>query len=142
MIGTGQAGHCLPIVICLGLAACTSNPKGAIQNATGGDILLWPLSEQPLRLRPGEITKPLIFRDRGLEAFVERGNCLYTYRSPNYPDLPEKLRKYNPKVVAVIREDMALHVHDRIKKRVQGPEIVAPGYPLRPTAFCGQHGQR
>jgi hypothetical protein len=40
----------------------------------------------------------------------------------------------------VIREDMTLHVHQRSKEGVEGPEIAAAGFPLRPTTFCGRGG--
>jgi hypothetical protein len=72
-------------------------------------------------------------------ALIERGNCLYTYPRPDYSALPKGLRNYKP-FTAVIRPDMSLAIHLRQKNGIEGPEIVAGGFPLKPTTFCGRRG--
>jgi hypothetical protein len=69
---------------------------------------------------------------------IERGGCLYTYPAPDCFALPKRLQRYASPVVVVIGEDMSLHVYERSREGVEGPEIVAAGFPLRPSVFCGR----
>jgi hypothetical protein len=128
-------------IACLGLASCVPAARSVIRNATGGDVLLWPLSGRPSPLKSGETSKPFVYsaqRDR--EAFVERNGCFYSYPIPDYHALPKSLKGFSPNVAVVIHEDMTLHVHKMGKGLVEGPEIVAAGLPLKPEAFCGRRG--
>jgi hypothetical protein len=131
----------LSAILCLGLASCSISGQAVIRNATGGDILLWPLGARPVPLKAGETTRPILYtaNDRQ-EAMIERGNCLYTYPAPDYFQLPKPVRGYASRVVVVIHEDMTMHAHQRSKKGVEGPEILVAGFPLKPTTFCGRRG--
>ena len=132
----------VPIILLLVLASCSYAPRAAIRNATGADILLWPLSERPLTLKPGETSHPIHYTaHERQEALIERGNCLYTYAAPDYFQLPKGAKGWRANVVAVIHEDMSLHVHQRSKKGVEGPEILVAGFPLKPVTFCGRRGE-
>lgn len=138
---TGRASSGLAIMLCLGLASCTIAGQAVIRNASGGDILLWPLSERPVTLKAGDATQPIVYSaHKRQQAMIERGNCLYTYPAPDYFQLPKPVRGYAARVVVVIHEDMTLHAHQRSKKGVEGPEILAAGFPLTPTTFCGRRG--
>lgn len=131
----------MSIIMCLGLASCSSAPQAVIKNATGADILLWPLAERPVPLKSGETTSPIIYSaHERQQALIERGNCLYTYPAPDYFQPPKGVAGYASRVVVVIHEDMTLHAHERSKKGVEGPEILAAGFPLKPTTFCGRRG--
>ena len=127
------------VALLLGLASCSVAPRAVIRNATGADLLLWPLAERPSPLRAGETTAPIVYSGyRRQEALIERGGCLYTYPAPDYFALPKRLRRYASAVAVVIHEDMILHVHERTSDGAEGPEILAGGFPLRPTTFCGR----
>lgn len=129
-------------IMCLCLASCSIAGQAVIRNASGSDILLWPLAERPVPLKPGEATDPIIYTaHERQEAMIERGNCLYTYPAPDYFQLPKGTKGYASRVVVVIGEDMSLHAHQRSKKGVEGPEILAAGFPLRPVTFCGRRGE-
>jgi len=128
-------------MLCLGLASCTIAGRAVIRNASGADILLWPLSERPLALRDGEATQPIVYSGyERQQALIERGGCLYTYPAPDYFALPKRLRSYASRVVVAIHPDMTLHAHERSDEGVEGPEIVAGGFPLTPVRFCGRRG--
>jgi len=129
------------MILCLALASCTIAGRAVIRNATGADIVLWPLGERPLPLRDGETTQPIVYSGyQRQQALIERGGCLYTYPAPDYFALPKRLRSYASKVVVAIHPDMTLHVHERSNEGVEGPEIVAGGFPLTPVTFCGERG--
>ena len=133
----GMAG-----VLCLALSSCTIAGQAVIRNATGGDLLLWPLSERPVTLKAGETTQPVVYTARERqEAMIERGNCLYTYPAPDYFQMPKGTKGYAARIVVVIHEDMTLHAYQRSKKGVEGPEILVAGFPLKPTTFCGRRGE-
>ncbi len=139
-IGRTSAG--ISVIMGLSLASCSYLPQAAIRNASGADILLWPLSARPQPLKAGETTEPIFYRTHERQqALIERGNCLYTYPAPDYFQLPKRTREYAARVVAVIHEDMSLHVHERSKDGVEGPEILVAGFPLKPTTFCGRRGE-
>jgi hypothetical protein len=130
------------IAMCFGLASCSPARRTIIRNATGADIMLWPLSARPMPLKAGETTDPIVYwAHERHEALIERGNCLYTYPAPDYSELPKSIRDYKA-ITVVIREDMRLSVHQRSKEGVEGPEIAAPGFPLAPITFCGRRGGR
>ena len=136
-----RASSCVSVALCLGLASCTIPGRAVIRNASGADILLWPLSERPVTLKAGETTDPIVFSGyQEHQAMIERAGCLYTYHAPDYFALPKRLKSYNSKVVAVINEDMTLSFRERSKKGVEGPEIAAAGLPIKPTTFCGRRG--
>lgn len=138
-IGRGLGG--LAMIACLGLASCSPARRAVIRNATGAEIVLWPLSERPLPLSAGEATQPIVYSGyQRQQALIERGGCLYTYPAPDYFALPKRLRSYASKVVVAIHPDMTLHVHERSNEGVEGPEIVAGGFPLTPVRFCGRRG--
>jgi hypothetical protein len=131
----------MTMILCLGLASCSIAPQAVIRNATGADILLWPLADRPLPLKSGESTEPIIYSaHERQQALIERGNCLYTYPAPDYFKLPKGAKGYASRVVVVIHEDMSLHAHQRSKKGVEGPEILVAGFPLMPSTFCGRRG--
>lgn len=137
----GRELRWLAMIACLGLASCSVAPAGVIRNATGGEIFIWPLGER-LPLKAGETSKPLHYRgNERQEALIERGGCLYTYPAPDYFALPKQLKRYSAAVAVEIREDMTLHAYPRSRKGVEGPEIVAAGFPLTPTTFCGRRGE-
>jgi hypothetical protein len=126
----------------LGLASCTIAPQAVIRNATGSDLMLWPLSERPVALKAGESTDEIVYTARNRQqAMIERGNCLYTYPAPEYFEMPKGTKGYAARIAVVIHEDMSLHAHHRSKKGVEGPEILVAGFPLRPTTFCGRRGE-
>ena len=128
-------------VMCLSFASCTLPARAVIRNASGGAIMLWPLGVRPLPLRSGETTGPIIYSGyERQEALFERRGCLYTYSVPDYAALPKGLKGYSARVIVVIHADMTLHFHQRSKTGVEGPEIIAAGFPLRPTTFCGSNG--
>lgn len=128
-------------ILCLGLASCTIAGQAVIRNASGGDLVLWPLSERPVALKAGEATDPIVYTaNHQQQALIERGNCLYTYPAPDYFQLPKDLQGYASRVFLVIQEDMSLHAYQRSKKGVEGPEILVAGFPLKPTTFCGRRG--
>jgi hypothetical protein len=128
------------LAISLVLLSCSPARKTVIRNATGADISLWPLGARPQPLKSGETTDPIVYwAHERHEALIERGNCLYTYPSPEYSQLPKTIRNYKA-ISVVIHEDMRLSVHPRSKDGVEGPEIVAAGFPLRPETFCGRRG--
>jgi hypothetical protein len=129
-------------LLCLALASCSYAPRAAIRNSSGSDLVLWPLGERPLTLKAGETSKPFVYSGYGRQqALIERGGCLYTYPAPDYFSLPKRLKSYNASVVVVIDAEMRLHVHERSKKGLEGPEIAAAGFPLKPTAFCGRRSE-
>jgi hypothetical protein len=131
----------LGAISCLALASCSIAGRAVVRNATGADLILSPLSESPVQLRPGETSQPIIYSAyKRQEAMIQRGHCLYTYPAPDYFTLPKELRGYASRVVVVIGEDMTLHVHQRSKEGVEGAEIIAAGFPLKPKAFCGGPG--
>ena len=133
-----RASGWLSMIMGLGLASCSVAPQAVIRNASGADILLWPLGARPLPLRSGETTSPIIYSaHERQQALIERGGCLYTYPAPDYFQLPKSLQRYASRVVVVIHEDMRLSAHQRSEDGVEGSEIVAAGFPLTPTAFCG-----
>ncbi len=124
------------------LASCSIAPQAVIRNATLSDILLWPLGAQPLPLKSGETTSPILYSaHQRQQALIERGNCLYTYPAPDYSQMPEAARGYASRVVVVVHDDMTLHAHERSKDGVEGAEIVTAGFPLKPTTFCGRRGE-
>ena len=105
------------------------------------ELLLWPLGERPVTLKPGASTEPLVlYAHERHEAMVQRGDCLYTYPAPDYFALPEAIKSYKP-VTFVIHEDMRLSLHRRSNDGVEGPAIEVAGFPLTPTTFCGRPGQ-
>lgn len=127
------------MLLCLALSSCTVAPQAVLRNASGMDIALWPLSERPLTVRAGETTGPILYTAyERQQALIERGGCLYTYPAPEYFELPKRLRGYASRVVVVIHEDMTLSAHERSKEGAEGPEVVAAGFPLKPTAYCGR----
>ncbi|HEY0112881.1 MAG TPA: hypothetical protein VGB59_06975 [Allosphingosinicella sp.] len=131
----------VPLALSFGLASCSYAPRAAIRNATGADLLLWPLSERPLTLKAGENSHPIHYTaHERQQALIQRGDCLYTYPAPDYFQLPKGAKGFRANVVAVIHEDMILHVHQRSKKGVEGPEILVAGFPLKPSTFCGRRG--
>jgi hypothetical protein len=129
----------MPIALCLGLGSCSLARQAIVRNATGADLLLWPLSERPLMLKAAESTEPIVLyaHDRH-EALVQRGNCLYTYPAPEYSTLPNHVRNFKP-ITLVIRGDMRLALYRRSKEGVEGPEITVAGFPLAPSTFCGSN---
>ena len=130
----------MPVLLCLALASCSPIRHAIIRNAAGADLLLWPLGAMPTTLKAGESTGPILFyAHERHEALIKRGNCLYTYPAPNYDALPKAITNYKP-ITAVIHDDMRLSLHRRSKEGVEGPEILAAGFPLRPTTFCGSEG--
>jgi hypothetical protein len=129
------------ILMCVGLTSCSISGQAVIRNATGTDILLWPLGARPVPLKAGESTEPIIYTaHERQQALIQRGDCLYTYPAPDYSALPKGTRGYASRVVVVIHEDMTLHANLRSKKGVEGPEILVAGFPLKPTTFCGRRG--
>jgi hypothetical protein len=136
-----RASRWIFVAVCLGLASCSPARQTIIRNATGADILLWPLGARPEPLRSGATTDPLVYwAHQRQEALIERGNCLYTYPAPDYSALPKHVRNYKA-ITVVIHEDMRLSVHRRSKHGVEGPEILVAGFPLKPTSFCGRRGE-
>lgn len=132
----------MSLALWLGLASCTVAPQAVVRNATGADMVLWPLSERPLVVKAGEATQPIIYTaHERQEALIECGGCLYTYPAPDYFQLPKSLQLYASRVVVVIHEDMSLSAHQRSKEGLEGAEIVAAGFPLRPTAYCGRRAE-
>jgi hypothetical protein len=126
----------------LALASCTIAGQAVIRNDTSSDILLWPLSERPVTLKAGEATAPIVYTARERQqAMIERGGCLYTYPAPDYFQLPKGTKRYASRIVVVIEEDMILHAFQRSKRGVEGPEILAAGFPLRPETYCGRRGE-
>jgi hypothetical protein len=75
---------------------------------------------------------------KSYQAMVGRGKCIYTYPAPDYFELPKRLRKDNIRVAVVINEDMTISLRQLSKNGAEGLEIVAPGFPLKPTKFCGE----
>ena len=137
-----QAWGWMAMVLCLALASCSYAPRAAIRNASGTDLVLWPLGVRPATLKAGETSSLFVYSGHERQqALLERGGCLYTYPAPDYFQLPKRLKSYNASVVVVIDQDMALHVHERSKKGAEGPEIAAAGFPLKPTTFCGRRGE-
>ena len=131
----------LSAVLCLGLASCTLARHAIVRNASGADLLLWPLGERPVTLKAGASTEPLVlYAHERHEAMVQRGDCLYTYPAPDYFALPGAIRSYKP-VTFVIHDDMRLSLHRRSKDGVEGPAIEVAGFPLRPKTFCGRPGR-
>ena len=131
-----------PLLMLIILTSCSYAPRAMIRNASGADVSLWPLGEGPPLLKAGETTQLVFTGYKRHEAFVERGGCLYTYPAPDYFQLPKPLKSHNAKVVVVINEDMTLSVRHRSKDGTEGPEILAAGFPLRPTTFCGVRSGR
>ncbi len=126
--------------LCLGFASCSPARQVIIRNASGADILLWPLAARAEPLKSGESTDPIAYRaHERQEALIERGNCLYTYPAPDYATLPKSIRGYKPFTV-VVHEDMRLSVHERGKDGVEGPELLVAGFPLKPITYCGRRG--
>ena len=126
----------------VGLASCSYASRAVIRNASGADVLLWPLSERPVALKAGEAGNPFVYSGyTRQEALIERGGCLHTYPAPGYSTLPKRLRNGNSQVVVVINPNMSLSLFERSKKGVEGPEIAAPGLPLKPSTFCGRRGE-
>ena len=141
-MGRARALRWMPVIACLGLTSCTIAGQAVVRNATGAEIALWPLSARPFPLKPGEATEPIVYSAyQRQEALLERGNCLYTYPAPVYAELPKGTKGYAARIVVVIHEDMTLHAHQRSKKGVEGPEILAAGFPLKPATFCGRRGE-
>jgi hypothetical protein len=137
-MGSTRALRGLAVMLCLALSSCTIAGQAVIRNATAGDLLLWPLGEIPLTLKSGEATRPIVYSAcKRQQAMIQRGNCLYTYPAPDYFELPKEVKAYASRVVVVIDEDMTLHVHQRSKAGVEGPEILVAGFPLKPMTFCG-----
>ena len=127
------------IALCVALGSCSIAPQAIVRNATSSDILVWPLGERPETLRSGEMTKPILYSaHQRQQAFIKRGDCLYTYPAPDYFQLPKYAKNYASRVVVVIHEDMTLHAHERSKEGSEGPEILVAGFPLAPTRFCGR----
>ena len=126
------------IISCLSLASCSLARHAIVRNATGADLLLWPLGARPVTLKAGDSTEPLVLyaHDRH-EAFIQRGDCLFTYPAPDYSALPDGIKNYKP-ITLVIRPDMRLALHRRSKEGVEGPEITVAGFPLAPSTFCGR----
>jgi hypothetical protein len=130
----------LSLILCLGQTSCSPARQGMIRNESGADVVLWPLSGRPSPLTSGASSGPIpYYAHEPQVALIERGNCLYTYPRPDYSALPKGLRNYKP-FTAVIRPDMSLAIHLRQKNGIEGPEIVAGGFPLKPTTFCGRRG--
>ena len=130
----------MTIILSLGAASCSLAPQALIRNASGADLVLWPLSERPTPLKSGATSAPLVLvAHEEKVAMIERGNCLYTYPAPRYFELPKALREHK-KYTAVIQPDMSLAIHLRNKDDVEGQEIVVAGFPLKPTTFCGRRG--
>jgi hypothetical protein len=126
-------------LLCLGLGSCTIPPNAVVRNASGADLLLWPLGERPLPLKPGETSGAILYTAyQRQQALIARGDCLYTYPAPDYFQLPKAVRGYASRVVVVVHEDMSLHAHERSKKGVEGAEILTAGFPLKPERFCGR----
>jgi hypothetical protein len=126
----------------LGLASCTIAGRAVIRNASGADLLLWPLAEQPTPLKAGETTPPIVYSGhQRQEALLERGGCLYTYPAPDYFALPKGAKGYSSKIAVVINPDMTLSAFPRSKKGVEGPEIRVAGFPLKPVTYCGKRGE-
>jgi hypothetical protein len=141
-IGRALGGSAAILAFGLGLASCSYAARAVIRNASGAQVLLWPLSERPVPLKAGEAGTPFVYSGyKRQEALIERGGCLHTYSAPDYSALPKRLKDFNASVVVVINPDMTLSVRERSKKGVEGPEIAAPGFPLRPTTFCGRRGE-
>lgn len=136
---TRRALSGLAAMLCL--ASCSVAPRAIIRNASGADIVLWPLGARPLPLRSGEATQPIHYSAyQRQQALIERDGCLHTYPAPDYSALPKRVRRYASAVAVVIHEDMTLHIHERSREGAEGPEIVAGGFPLTPTTFCGRPG--
>lgn len=129
------------IATSLFIAGCSYAPRAVLRNDSGGDIALWPLSGVPMPVKAGETTRPIGFQAyEQHQAMIERDGCLYTYPAPTYSALPKRLKAYAAAVVVVIRPDMKLAVHARSKDGAEGEEIIAGGFPITPTRFCGRHG--
>jgi hypothetical protein len=129
-----------PVLLCLALASCTLARQAIVRNASGSDLLLWPLGERPVPLKAGTSTEPIVlYAHERHEAMVQRGDCLFTYPAPDYFALPKAVRDYKP-VTFVIGADMRLSLHLRSKDGVDGPAIETAGFPLTPTSFCGRAG--
>jgi hypothetical protein len=129
--------------LCFSLAACVPlRGRAVLKNSTGVDLVLSPLSEYPRALKAGVSEGYHHFPGRNpLQAFIERGGCLYTYPAPDYAGLPSSVKKSRPRVIVEVRADMRLHLYPLSKEGVQGPEIVAGGFPLKPSSFCGRRGE-
>ena len=137
----GRALACGAILVSLALTSCSYSGRTVIRNATGAEIFLWPLSTHPKPLKPGEEIGPMVFSGyQDHQAMIERGGCLYTYHTPNYFELPKKLKSHNAQAFVIINEDMSISFRERSKKGVEGPEIVGAGLPLKPTTYCGRRG--
>lgn len=138
---TGRRLTALAAIPCLGLASCTIAPRAVVRNASGADLLLWPLAERPVPLESGETSRPVLYTaHERQQALIARGDCLYTYPAPDYFQLPKAAREYASRIVVVIREDMSLHAHRRAKDGAEGAEILVAGFPLKPETFCGRRG--
>jgi hypothetical protein len=141
-VGRALAGLSAILCLGLGLASCSYASRAVIRNASGADVLLWPLSERPVTLKAGDGGTRFVYSGyKREEALIERGGCLHTYPAPDYSGLPKRLKNANAQVVVVINADMTLSIRERSKKGVEGPEIAAPGLPLKPTTFCGRRGE-
>jgi hypothetical protein len=133
-------GRCAAAFLCLALASCTLARQAIVRNASGADVVLWPLGERPFSLKAGTSTEPtVLYAHERHEALVQRGDCLYTYPAPDYFALPKAVRSYKP-VTLVIGADMRLSLHLRSKDGVEAPAIETAGFPLSPTSFCGRAG--
>ena len=130
----------LALTLCLSLGSCSLARHAIVRNAAGEDLLLWPLGAQPVILKAGESTEPIVLyaHDRH-EALIQRGDCLYTYPAPEYSALPDAIKNYKP-ITLVIRSDMRLALHRRSKEGVEGPEITVAGFALTPSTFCRRSG--
>lgn len=141
-MGVRRPAAAAAAILWLGLASCSPAARAVIRNASGADILLWPLGDRPVPLKAGETTPPIVHQAyRRQQAMIERGGCLYTYPAPDHSALPKVARRLSSAVAVVIREDMTMSIHPRSRKGAEGPEIVAAGFPLRPETFCGRRGE-
>jgi hypothetical protein len=137
----GRALGGLAIAAWVALASCSVMPRAVIRNASGEDLVLFPLAAQPSTLKAGETTAPIIYSGhQRQEALIERRGCLYTYPAPDYFALPKSAKGYASAIAVVINPDMSLSAFPRSKKGVEGPEILVAGFPLEPATFCGKRG--
>lgn len=73
-MGMSRALSSIAVPICLGLASCTYAPRPVVRNATGADIVLWPLGERPVPLKAGAATGPIVYSAyQRQQALIERG---------------------------------------------------------------------